>query len=156
MKELYYYLDATPSHSYLKMLYKYPQAAFPYSHLLEENRRRGAEHGEFELLDTGLLDGDRYFDVFVEYAKAAPDDILMRITAYNRGPEAAPLTLLPQLCCRNTWSWKSGVAKPRLVGRQGAVEVQHPVLGEFRLEFVSRMSTLLSATTTPTLADCSA
>ncbi len=102
VKELYYYLDATPSHSYLKMLYKYPQAAFPYSQLVEENRRRGAEQAEFELLDTGLFDDDRYFDVFVEYAKAAPDDVLMQITAHNRGPDAAPLTLLPQLCCRNT------------------------------------------------------
>jgi Glycosyl hydrolase family 63 C-terminal domain len=135
VKELYYYLDATPSHSYLKMLYKYPQTAFPYSQLLEENRRRGPEHPEFELLDTGIFDDDRYFDVFVEYAKAAPDDILMLITAYNRGPDCAPLTLLPQLCCRNTWSWKAGVARPRLIGQPGAVEVQHPDLGEFRLDF---------------------
>jgi Glycosyl hydrolase family 63 C-terminal domain len=142
VKELYYYLDATPSHSYLKMLYKYPQAAFPYSQLLEENRRRGSEHSEFELLDTGLFDDDRYFDVFVEYAKAAPDDVLMQITAYNRGADPAPLTLLPQLCCRNIWSWSSGVARPRLIGRPGAVEVQHPDLGEFRLDFDSA-STLL-------------
>ena len=99
VKELYYYLDATPSHSYLKMLYKYPQAPFPYSRLVEENRRRGAEQTEFELLDTGLFDDDRYFDVFVEYAKATPDEILMQITAHNRGPDAATLTLLPQLCC---------------------------------------------------------
>jgi hypothetical protein len=135
VKELYYYLDATPSHSYLKMLYKYPQAAFPYSRLVEENRRRGAEQTEFELLDTGLFDEDRYFDVFVEYAKAAPDDVLMRVTAHNRGPEAAPLTLLPQLCCRNTWSWNREVAKPTLVGRTGVVAVQHPELGTFRLDF---------------------
>ena len=108
VKELYYYLDATPSHSYLKMLYKYPQAAFPYSQLLEENRRRGPEHTEFELLDTGLFDDDRYFDVFVEYAKGAPDEVLMQITAHNRGPDSAPLALLPQLCCRNIWSWSAG------------------------------------------------
>ena len=135
VKELYYYLDATPSHSYLKMLYKYPQAAFPYSRLVEENRRRGAEHEEFEILDTGLFDDDRYFDVFVEYAKAAPDDILMQITAHNRGPDSAPLVLLPQLCCRNIWSWRAGVAKPTLRGRAGAVEVAHPALGQFRVDF---------------------
>ena len=93
VKELYYYLDATPSHSYLKMLYKYPQAEFPYAQLVEENQRRGADQPEFELLDTGLFDADRYFDVFVEYAKAAPDDILMRVTVHNRGPEAAKLSL---------------------------------------------------------------
>ena len=105
VKELYYYLDATPTHSYLKMLYKYPQGAYPYAQLVEENRRRGTEQPEFELLDTGLFDTDRYFDVFVEYAKAGPDDILMLVTVHNRGPEAAKLTLLPQLCFRNTWSW---------------------------------------------------
>jgi hypothetical protein len=134
VKELYYYLDATPSHSYLKMLYKYPQAAYPYSRLEDENRRRGREHTEFELLDTGLFDDDRYFDVFVEYAKGAPDDILMQITVHNRGPEPAPLTLLPQLCCRNTWSWRAGVAKPTLAGRAGGVDIQHPQLGKFRLD----------------------
>jgi hypothetical protein len=142
VKELYYYLDATPSHSYLKMLYKYPQAAFPYSQLVEENRRRGTEHTEFELLDTGLFDDDRYFDVFVEYAKGAPDDILMQITAHNRGPDAALLTMLPQLCCRNIWSWGPGVAKPVLLARSGGVDVQHSVLGTLRLDFDSA-STLL-------------
>jgi hypothetical protein len=142
VKELYYYLDATPSHSYLKMLYKYPQAVFPYSQLVEENRGRGAEHTEFELLDTGLFDDDRYFDVFVEYAKGAPDEVLMQITAHNRGPDSALLALLPQLCCRNIWSWKPGVTKPTLTGRPGAVEVQHPDLGQFRVDFDS-VSTLL-------------
>ena len=137
VKELYYYLDATPSHSYLKMLYKYPQAAFPYTRLLEENRRRGREHTEFELLDSGLFDDDRYFDVFVEYAKGAPDEVLMQITAHNRGPERARLVLLPQLCCRNIWSWSRGTAKPALIGRPGAVEVQHPELGQFRVDFDS-------------------
>ena len=141
VKELYYYLDATPSHSYLKMLYKYPQAAFPYWQLLDENRRRGGQT-EFELLDTGLFDADRYFDVFVEYAKAAPEEVLMRITAHNRGPDAAPLTLLPQLCCRNIWSWKPGVSKPTLIERAGAVEIAHPDLGHFRLA-VDSASTLL-------------
>jgi hypothetical protein len=135
VKELYYYLDATPTHSYLKMLYKYPQAAFPYSRLVEENHRRGPEQPEFELLDTGLFDDDRYFDVFVEYAKSAPDDILMRITAHNRGPEDAPLMLLPQLCCRNTWSWKPDVVKPSLTIRPGGIAIKHEEMGKFRLDF---------------------
>jgi hypothetical protein len=95
VKELYYYLDATPSHSYLKMLYKYPQAAFPYWKLVEENQRRGIRAPEFELLDTGVFDSNRYFDVFVEYAQAAPGDVLLRVTAHNRGPNTAPLHLLP-------------------------------------------------------------
>ncbi len=105
VKELYYYLDATPSHSYLKMLYKYPQDEFPYAQLVEENRRRGKDAPEFELMDSGVFDDDRYFDVFVEYAKADVNDILMRITAYNRGAEDAPLHILPQLWFRNTWTW---------------------------------------------------
>src|SRR5580698_10046052 len=142
VKELYYYLDATPSHSYLKMLYKYPQAAYPYSQLLEKNRARGPEQGEFELLDTGLFDDDRYFDVFVEYAKGAPDEVLMQITAHNRGPDAAPLTLLPQLCCRNIWSWRPGVAKPALAARADGVDAQHSALGTLRLDLDSA-STLL-------------
>ena len=104
VKEYYFYLDSTPTHSYMKWLYKYPQAAFPYGPLLEENRRRDRSHGEYELIDTGVFDGDRYFDVVVEYAKASADDILVRITATNRGPERAPLHLLPTLWFRNTWS----------------------------------------------------
>src|SRR5882762_9817200 len=105
-KELYYYLDATPTHSYLKMLYKYPQREFPYAQLVEENGRRKGDTGqpEFELLDTGIFDDDRYFDVFVEYAKGGPDDILVRITTVNRGPDAAELHLLPTLWFRNDWS----------------------------------------------------
>jgi len=135
VKELYYYLDATPSHSYLKMLYKYPQAAFPYSRLVDEGRRRGAEQTEFELLDTGIFDDDRYFDVFVEYAKGGPDEVLMQVTAHNRGPDAAPLVLLPQLFCRNIWSWKLGQPKPTLIGRPGGVDVHHPELGKWRVDF---------------------
>jgi hypothetical protein len=129
VKELYYYLDATPSHSYLKMLYKYPQIAFPYADLVAENRRRGMGAPEYELLDTGLFDADRYFDVFVEYAQAGVDDVLMRVTAHNRGDAAAPLHLLPQLVFRNVWSWKAGKRKPslRLVGDH--VLVEHPRLG---------------------------
>ena len=114
VKELYYYLDATSTHSYLKMLYKYPQREFPYSALVEENRRRGKLDPEYELIDTGVFDDDRYFDVFVEYAKASVDDILIQITAANRGPEAAIIHLLPHLWFRNTWSWGTTGSKPIL------------------------------------------
>ncbi len=114
VKECYFYLDNVPSHSYMKMLYKYPQRAYPYANLVEENRRRTRNDPEYELLDTGIFDADRYFDVFVEYAKAAPDDILIRIRAVNRGPEAAPLHLLPTLWFRNDWSWYPGKPKPRI------------------------------------------
>ena len=105
VKEYYFYLDSTPTHSYMKYLYKYPQAAFPYRQLIEENTTRGGQGPEYELLDTGVFDEDRYFDVFVEYAKASPDDICVRIEAFNRGPEAAPLHILPHLWFRNTWNW---------------------------------------------------
>src|ERR1039458_4949479 len=105
VKECYFHLDSTPTHSYMKALYKYPQAEFPYAWLVEENRRRGKNDPEFELLDTGVFNDNRYFDVFTEYAKAGPDDILIRITAANRGLEAATLHLLPTLWYRNTWIW---------------------------------------------------
>ena len=105
VKEYYYYLDNTPSHSYQKMLYKYPQREFPYGWLVEENRRRGGRGPEFELIDTGIFDDDRYFDIFVEYAKASEEDICIRIEAFNRGPEAAHLHLLPHLWFRNSWAW---------------------------------------------------
>jgi len=114
VKEYYFFLDALPSHAYMKMLYRYPHAEFPYGQLVDENRARTRLDPEFELVDTGIFDDDRFFDVFVEYAKAAPDDILARITVVNRGPEPAHLTLLPTLWFRNTWSWKAGVAKPEL------------------------------------------
>ena len=104
VKEYYFYLDSTPTHSYMKYLYKYPQAAYPYADLVETNRRRSRNEFEYELLDTGVFDDDRYFDVFVEYAKAGPEDILVRITAVNRGPDAAELHLLPTLWFRNDWS----------------------------------------------------
>jgi hypothetical protein len=136
VKELYYFLDATPTHSYLKMLYKYPQDEFPYARLVEENRRRGKDQPEFELLDTGIFDDDRYFDIFVEYAKAAPDDILMRVIVHNRGPVAAPIHVLPQLVFRNTWSWglpRAG-SKPSMgAGEQGEIVARHHRLGTFRL-----------------------
>ncbi len=105
VKEYYFYLDNTPTHSYMRFLYKYPQAEFPYVRLIEENRRRAGQGPEFELLDTGIFDEDRYFDVFVEYGKASPEDIAIRIEAINRGPDPAPLHLLPQLWFRNTWAW---------------------------------------------------
>src|SRR4051794_25018119 len=114
VKEYYFYLDSTPTHSYMKYLYKYPQAEFPYRNLVETNRGRSREDLEYELLDTGAFDADRYFDVFVEYAKADPEDMLVRITVHNRGPETAELHLLPTLWFRNTWSWDKDVAKPSL------------------------------------------
>jgi len=114
VKEYYFYLDSTPTHSYMKYLYKYPQTEFPYAKLVEENRRRGKRQAEFELLDTGAFDEDRYFDVFVEYAKANAEDILIKITITNRGPEAAGLRVLPTIWFRNTWSWGDLTQRPRL------------------------------------------
>src|SRR5207344_104035 len=114
VKESYYYLDSTPTHSYMKALYKYPQREYPYAWLLEENRRRGKRECEFELLDTGIFDDDRYFDVFTEYAKAGPDDVLIRIHVFNRGPEEATLHLLPTIWFRNTWSWGLGTRRQRV------------------------------------------
>jgi mannosylglycerate hydrolase MGH1-like protein len=134
VKEYYFYLDSTPTHSYMKWLYKYPQAAFPYAQLSEENRRRDRRQPEYELLETGVFEGDRYFDVMVEYAKASSDDILIRITITNRGPEAAPLHLLPTLWFRNTWSWDRGAPRPRMresASRPGwrVIEAEHLSLG---------------------------
>ncbi|MGO9453940.1 MAG: MGH1-like glycoside hydrolase domain-containing protein [Candidatus Binataceae bacterium] len=140
VKECYYYLDSTPTHSYMKGLYKYPQAEFPYAHLVEENRRRSHHDREFELTDTGVFDQNRYFDVTVEYGKAAPDDILIRVTIANRGDEAAQIHLLPMLWFRNTWSWgRTGEGYwpkgqiERL--RHEAVRARHASLGNFVLEF---------------------
>src|SRR5262249_5303420 len=129
----------TPTHSYMRGLYKYPQQEFPYERLRGENARRGRDQPEFELLDTGIFDDDRYFDVLVEYAKASPNDILIRVTADNRGPEAAGLDVLPTLWLRNTWSWERDARKPSLVRDEAAggatvVRVEHPELSrEFRL-----------------------
>jgi hypothetical protein len=132
VKEYYYYLDSTPTHSYMKYLYKYPQSAFPYAQLLEENRRRGRDSKEFELLDTGVFDDDRYFDVQVEYAKATPEDLLVRIQILNRGPDAARLHVLPTLWFRNTWSWGREARRPqvRRADVDGAVvELSEPKYG---------------------------
>src|SRR5438876_4098977 len=114
VKEVYFYLDSTPTHSYMRMVYNYPQAAFPYQQLIDENRRRSRQDPEYELLDTGVFDGNRYFDVFVEYAKVAPEDILIRIRAINRGTQPATLYLLPTLWFRNTWSWGIDDRRPLL------------------------------------------
>ena len=134
VKEYYFYLDSTPTHSYMKYLYKYPQREYPYRDLVETNRRRSREEFEYELLDTGIFDDDRYFDVFVEYAKESPEDILVRITVHNRGPEAARLRVLPTLWFRNTWSWDEEEPKPslRAVGAN-AMHASHPALGDYWL-----------------------
>jgi Glycosyl hydrolase family 63 C-terminal domain len=135
-KEYYFYLDSTPTHSYMKYLYKYPQAAFPYTQLVEENRRRGKNAPEFELLDTGIFDDNRYFDVFVEYAKGDVEDILIKITATNRGPDRASLSILPAIWFRNTWSW--GGSAPRAGMRQvpgPAIKLTHHSLGKRWLYF---------------------
>ena len=135
VKEYYFYLDSTPTHSYMKYLYKYPQAVFPYNNLVETNRRRSREEFEYELLDTGVFDEDRYFDVFVEYAKADPEDILITITVHNRGPEAATLCLLPTLWFRNTWSGGKEETKPVLrEGKAGSIVASDSKLGDRTLQ----------------------
>jgi hypothetical protein len=143
VKEYYFYLDSTPTHSYMKYLYKYPQAAYPYSELVETNRRRTRDEFEYELLDTGIFNQNRYFDVFVEYAKAAPDDILIRITAHNRGPDASDLHVLPTLWFRNDWSpWiadsnraseKPAIERSEAPSGACAVAAHHKLLGDFNL-----------------------
>jgi hypothetical protein len=143
VKESYFYLDSIPTHSYMRALYKYPQEEFPYARLVAENRRRGKRDPEFELADTGIFDGNRYFDIFVEYAKAAPDDILIRVTVANRGPDEARLDLLPTLWFRNTWSWgRTGEGywkKPRIeAAGSKAFVAEHEDLGLFRFSFEGR------------------
>ncbi|MEW4489848.1 glucosidase [Thalassoglobus sp. JC818] len=138
VKECYYYLDATPTHSYCKGLYKYPQTEFPYSQLVEENRNRNRQQLEYELTDTGIFDESRYFDVFVEYAKASPEDTCIRVTAVNRGDETAELHLLPQFCFRNTWStpnvYEAGLPKPKLsAASKDSIRAEHASLGEFQI-----------------------
>ena len=135
VKEYYFYLDSTPTHSYMKYLYKYPQAEYPYLNLIETNKGRNRGDMEYELLDTGVFDEDRYFDVFVEYAKGAPEDLLIQISVSNRGPDPATLQVLPTLWFRNTWSWAPDSPKPSLkqiLSQKGsqAVAVSHADLGE--------------------------
>jgi hypothetical protein len=134
VKEYYFYLDSTPTHSYMKYLYKYPQREFPYRDLVETNGRRSREEMEYELLDTGVFDDNRYFDVFVEYAKANPEDLLVRISVHNRGPEAAQIDVLPTLWFRNTWSWGDGEAMPRLrKAGNDSLRAAHHSLGDYTL-----------------------
>ena len=138
VKEYYFYLDSTPTHSYMKYLYKYPQSPYPYSDLVDTNRQRTRNDFEYELLDTGVFNEDRYFDVFVEYAKADPRDILIQITVCNRGPEAASLHVLPTLWFRNTWAWWPDQPKPSLreatgKGDASTIEARHSELGSFSL-----------------------
>jgi len=135
VKEYYFYVDSTPTHSYMKYLYKYPQAEYPYLDLVETNRRRSREELEYELLDTGIFDQDRYFDVFVEYAKADPEDLLVRISVHNRGPEAAQLHVLPTLWFRNTWSWGDDETKPVMSqAAENRIHASHSQLGIYTLQ----------------------
>src|SRR5271169_5819498 len=138
VKEYYFYLDSTPTHSYMKYLYKYPQAPFPYGDLIQKNRQRSRNEFEYELLDTGVFDQNRYFDVFVEYAKDSAEDILIQITVHNRGPEAADLHVLPTLWFRNQWSWQANSSRPmlqRIAGAPGqsVARTMDPKLGERHL-----------------------
>ncbi len=141
VKEYYFYLDSTPTHSYMKYLYKYPQAEYPYSDLVETNRSRDRYESEYELLDTGIFDGDRYFDVFAEYAKADTEDILIKISIANRGPEAASLHVLPTLWFRNTWSWPDSGAKPVLAKLEGTgnsvvhAQITNPLLQQYMHDY---------------------
>jgi hypothetical protein len=138
VKEYYFYLDSTPTHSYMKFLYKYPQSTFPYERLVEENRRRSRHEPEFELHESGCFDAQRYFDVFVEYAKASPEDICIRVEVINRGPDTAELTVLPTIWYRNTWSWGSDIRRPRFqagvpIDAASVIETVHDYYGVRRL-----------------------
>jgi hypothetical protein len=145
VKEYYFYLDSTPTHSYMKYLYKYPQAEYPYRDLVETNRRRSREELEYELLDTGIFDQDRYFDVFVEYAKADPEDVLIRISVHNRGPEAAQLHVLPALWFRNTWSWGDEETKPLMSqAAENKIQASHSQLGVYTLQCEGAMELLFT------------
>jgi len=152
VKELYYYLDSTPTHSYMKCLYKYPQAEFPYAQLIEVNRRRTRNDPEYELIDTGVFDNDRYFDIFIEYAKADVADILIRLTVVNRGPEPATLHLLPTLWFRNTWSWNGDPNRPSLAAGGEGIEARHPSLGWYRFQVDGEAELLFTENDTNTRA----
>ena len=155
VKECYYYLDATPTHSYLKALYKYPHRQFPYARLVEENRRRGKNDPEFELIDTGVFEANRYFDVVTEYAKHSPSDIFIRITVHNRGPETADIHVLPQLWFRNTWSW--GYPGPQAGAGAGrrCRALRTVICWELTGCIAMAMQRGSSPTTRPTAVDCS-
>jgi hypothetical protein len=134
VKEYYYYLDNTPTHSYMKYLYKYPHAAYPYEEIIRVNQSRSKDQAEYELADTGIFEANKYCDVFVEYAKADFDDVYIRITVANRGDEAAPLRIIPTLWFRNTWSWEGG-SRPAITVRNGAIQASSPDLGMYELSF---------------------
>jgi hypothetical protein len=159
VKECYFYLDSTPTHSYMKALYKYPQAEYPYTRLIEENRRRGLGATEFELTDAGVFDEDRYFDVFAEYAKGAANDILIRITIENHGPDRATLHLLPTLWFRNTWSWgkivKECTSKPSIeLEHDGLARARHEELGEYQFAYEGNATPLFTENETNALRHC--
>ncbi len=139
VKEQYFYTRATPTYSFLRQQYKYPQAAFPYAELVKVNCKRSTQEREYELLDTGVFDQGRYFDIVAEYAKASPNDLLIKITVANRGPDPAPLHLIPQLWFRNTWRWQgtheAGGPRPHLVEQDGRWQAEHDVLGRFIFEW---------------------
>jgi hypothetical protein len=154
VKEYYFYLDSTPTHSYMKYLYKYPQAAYPYDDIVKTSGSRSRKEPEYELLDTGVFEGDRYFDVFVEYAKASPEDLLIQVTACNRGPDAATLHLLPTVWFRNTWSGGRSASRPSLRQEQGkgasVIALSHPELGERYLSCDGDATTLFTENETNT------
>jgi len=155
VKEYYFYLDSTPTHSYMKFLYKYPQAEFPYQQLLEENQRRGKDDAEYELMDTGVFDANRYFDVVVEYAKSTPEDLLIRISATNCGPDPAQLHLLPTIWFRNTWSWTNGEMKPTLQKgpndrRDTVINIEHSNYGKRYLYCENKPAVLFTENETNT------
>lgn len=150
-KEQYYYLDSTPTHSYMKMLYKYPQQEFPYAWLVDESRRRGRLDPEFELVDTGIFHDNRYFDVFIEYAKADTDDLLIRITVYNRGPEKASVHVLPHTWFRNTWSWGHDDYRPEMYrDEEGCMKISHRELGSYYLQGENKPASLFCENETNT------
>lgn len=135
VKELFYYLDSSPTHSYMKMLYKYPQQAYPYNDLVAENKRRTKMDPEYEIMDTGIFDNDEYFDIFIEYAKASPEDLLIKITAHNRASQKAPLYLLPTLWFRNTWCWNYESKEVFNISgnKKDHLDIEHPTLGKYKL-----------------------
>ncbi len=143
VKEYYYYLDNVPTHSYMKMLYKYPQNEFPYSHLYAENKKRGKYKSEYELIDTGIFDEDEYFDIFIEYAKAEPNDILIKISVHNRSKNDSQISLLPQIWFRNTWAWGYDDYKPELKqSNKNFIEINHKELGNYKLYYKGNAETL--------------
>jgi hypothetical protein len=159
VKEYYFYLDNVPTHAYMKMLYKYPQRAFPYADLVDENKRRTRDDPEYELLDTGIFDADEYFDIFVEYAKNGPEDLCIRIEIVNHGPAARVLHVLPTLWFRNDWSWKPGCDRPELKLRErfawgSAIDVRHAKLGSFNF-YTAAKTNCSSPKMKPTTSACS-